>query len=210
MNFLSRTAAFLGFSLIFTLMMGCAAPAPPPLLSSAPYVRTPLGQEEGELGQISASVGILIDPGDTSFIAGESKAVFRLASRYDLSFGGRPDVFTLEGNLRLITGPFQLGWTHGVGGAAWIQEFSLEASTLHATTGLSFQFGQGERQLFGAFRYAYAHGLGPYLSRSYLIASLGFQTPLIATLSLSPEIHVLGNSEGDIYLAPTLAASARF
>ena len=212
MNVLSRTAPILlWLSLGFALLLGCTAPAPPPLLSSAPYVRTPLGQEQGELGQISASLGALIDPANTSFLAGESKAVFRLSSRYDLSFGGRPDVFTLEGNLRLLTGPFQLGWTHGVGGAAWFEGLnSLEAGTIHATTGLSFQFGQGERHLFGAFRYAYAHGAGPYLTRSYLIASLGFQTPLSATLRLSPELHLLGDSEGALYLAPTLVVSAGF
>ena len=193
-------------------LLGCAFPAPPPTLSAEPFVRPPLVEDEKETGRVGTSAGVVVAPSILSAV-GEGRAVFRLGERYDLVVGGRTEVGTVEGNLRVLRGPLELGWTHGFGGAGAfnIGDFQFRHGHFHLTTGLTFQLGADLKgQIFGALRGAYAWGFGDYADSRYMVGSLGYRIPLVATLSISPELHLASDFRIVVGAAAGVTMSAGF
>lgn len=193
-------------------MVGCTTPSPPPMLSAEPFVRPPVAEDEKEIGRVGASAGVVVAPPLVSSV-GEGRVVFRLGERYDLVVGGRSEVGTVEGNLRLLRGPLEIGWTHGFGGVGDfnIGDVRFRSGHVHLTTGLSFQLETGsDGRIFGAFRGAYAWGFGSFGDTRYMIISLGYRIPLIATLSISPELHVSPDFYGIVGAAAGVTMSAGF
>lgn len=159
---------------------------------------------------------------------GEGSAVFWLGEHYDLSMSGRADSSSIEGNLRILDGPIDVGWTHGVGGRfdlrATGRDSGLVLATMNVTTGLSFQYERPrDRQLFGALRYAYARGIprydphdenlpdGIYFGDTHYIgSSAGYLVLTSTAMNLLPELTLAWSSREGLMILPKISISAAF
>lgn len=207
---IARLQVLLAITAVVALWACTTQPAPPPNISSAHYAR-PAPSETGDSGRIAASAGYAFGyDGPQSFV-GEGSALFQLHDHYDLVVSTRLDATTVEGNLRLLRGPLEVGWTHGGGGSVTFADLSLDSYIYHISTGLNFQIGGGlDSQFFGALRLARADGSSQYRSMWYVMGSLGYRIAVADNLALAPELHAISSSEGDLLIAPTIAVSAGF